>query len=49
MDFMLGLSRSKKGRNPTFIVMDKFSKIEYFIYCHKIDDTTNITNLFLER
>jgi len=41
MDFMLGLPRSKRGRNSIFIVVDKFSKIEYFIYCHKIDDATN--------
>jgi hypothetical protein len=46
MDFMLGLPRSKRGRNSIFIVVDKFSKIEYFIYCHKIDDATNIVNLF---
>jgi len=41
MDFMLGLPRSKRGRNSIFIVVDKFSKIEYFIYCHKIDDAIN--------
>jgi hypothetical protein len=46
MDFMLGLPRSKRGRNPIFIVMDKFSKIEYFICYHKIDDVTNIANVF---
>jgi hypothetical protein len=26
--------------------MDKFSNITHFIYCHKIDDATNIVNLF---
>ena len=26
--------------------MDRFSKMAYFIVCHKIDDATNIANLF---
>jgi hypothetical protein len=29
-----------------FVVVDKFSMIEHFISYHKIDDATNIINLF---
>jgi len=39
----------KKRRNSIFVIVDKFSKIEHFISCHKIDDVTNITNLFFRK
>jgi hypothetical protein len=28
------------------VVINKFSKLTYFIPCHKIDDATNIIDLF---
>jgi len=46
MNFILGLPRSKRGRDSIFMVVDRFSNMIYFISCHKTDDTTNITNLF---
>ena len=33
-------------KDPIMIVVDRFSKIAYFITCHKCDDATYITDLF---
>jgi len=46
MNFILGLPRSRKGRDSIFVIVDKFSKTTYFIACHKTDDATNIDDLF---
>jgi Integrase core domain len=48
MDFVIGLLWTQRSKDSIMMVVDRLSKMTYFVHCAKIMDGTHITDLYFK-
>jgi len=49
MEFVVALPRTQRGKDSIMVVIGMFSKMVYFVACHKTDDASHIADLYFKQ
>jgi len=48
MDFVLGLSKTLRKHDSILVVLDRFSKMAYFLSCSRTTDASRVAKIFFD-